>query len=372
MKKKLGIVLAVVATAVISIVSLVGCAKPDTDLKTPTAQTDALMDVQANQADIAIVDGVFAGYTLAQEGNSYDKLTIIELEDFKPEAESYGVAAKKGKTKLMNFINKRLYEIKDTDYKEICKKYGLQSRAVEFAAPTGEWENWKSEIVNNTITIGFTIAPPYGVAAKKGKTKLMNFINKRLYEIKDTDYKEICKKYGLQSRAVEFAAPTGEWENWKSEIVNNTITIGFTIAPPYGMGSNEAPEGFDFDLAKAVFADQGITIKGKVIEWDSKFDELNSNAIDLVWNGMTIRKGFEDKAEISVPYLTNEQVIVARKDKANSYKKIEDLKGCIISVEKGSAGNNEALKIFNTIDNEVFAAWLEKNPEQKTVWEEIK
>ena len=47
MKKKLGIVLAVVATAVISIVSLVGCAKPDTDLKTPTAQTDALMDVQA-------------------------------------------------------------------------------------------------------------------------------------------------------------------------------------------------------------------------------------------------------------------------------------------------------------------------------------
>ena len=99
MKKKLGIVLAVVATAV----SLVGCAKPDTDLKTPTAQTDALMDVQANQADIAIVDGVFAGYTLAQEGNSYDKLTIIELEDFKPEAESYGVAAKKGKTKLMNF-----------------------------------------------------------------------------------------------------------------------------------------------------------------------------------------------------------------------------------------------------------------------------
>ena len=33
MKKKLGIVLAVVATAVISIVSLVGCAKPDTDLK---------------------------------------------------------------------------------------------------------------------------------------------------------------------------------------------------------------------------------------------------------------------------------------------------------------------------------------------------
>ena len=300
MKKKLGIVLAVVATAVISIVSLVGCAKPDTDLKTPTAQTDALMDVQANQADIAIVDGVFAGYTLAQEGNSYDKLTIIEREDFKPEAESYGVAA------------------------------------------------------------------------KKGKTKLMNFINKRLYEIKDTDYKEICKKYGLQSRAVEFAAPTGEWEDWKSEIVNNTITIGFTIAPPYGMGSNEAPEGFDFDLAKAVFADQGITIKGKVIEWDSKFDELNSNAIDLVWNGMTIRKGFEDKAEISVPYLTNEQVIVARKDKANSYKKIEDLKGCIISVEKGSAGNNEALKIFNTIDNEVFAAWLEKNPEQKTVWEEIK
>ncbi len=300
MKKKLGIVLAVVATAVISIVSLVGCAKPDTDLKTPTAQTDALMDVQANQADIAIVDDVFAGYTLAQEGNSYDKLTIIELEDFKPEAESYGVAA------------------------------------------------------------------------KKGKTKLMNFINKRLYEIKDTDYKEICKKYGLQSRAVEFAAPTGEWEDWKSEIVNNTITIGFTIAPPYGMGSNEAPEGFDFDLAKAVFADQGITIKGKVIEWDSKFDELNSNAIDLVWNGMTIRKGFEDKAEISVPYLTNEQVIVARKDKANSYKKIEDLKGCIISVEKGSAGNNEALKIFNTIDNEVFAAWLEKNPEQKTVWEKIK
>lgn len=300
MKKKIGIILAVVATVVISIVSLVGCAKPDTDLKIPDTQTDALMDVQANQADIAIVDGVFAGYTLAQEGNSYDKLAIIELEDFKPESEAYGIAA------------------------------------------------------------------------KKGNTNLINFINKRLYEIKDTDYKEICKKYGLESRAVQFAEPTGEWADWKSEIQNNTITIGFTIAPPYGMGSNEKPEGFDFDLAKAVFKDQGITIKGKEIKWDNKFVELKANNIDLVWNGMTIRKGFENEAEISVPYLTNEQVIVARKDKKDSYKTIENLKGCVISVEKGSAGNSEALKIFNKVDSEVFAAWLEKYPEQKTLWEEVK
>lgn len=298
MKKKIGIALAVVATAVISIVSLVGCAKPVTDLKLVDTQTDALLEVQANTADIAIVDGVMADYTLAQEGNSYDKLTMIDVKGFTPEAESYGVAAKLGNTNLINYINKRLYELNES-----------------------------------------------------GK------------------YMEILKKYGVEGRKVAFTEPTGEWENWKSEIVNNKITIGFTLAPPYGMGSNNKPEGLDFDLAKEVFKDDNITIEGKIINWDDKITELNSNYIDLVWNGMTIRDEFKGKIEVSVPYMKNSQVLVVSKKNAEKFKSIEDLKGYVIVAEKGSAGRNAGMLIFSKVDKETFKEWLTKNPTDKQIWE---
>lgn len=295
MKKKLGMVLAVVATAVIGIVSLVGCAPVATDISLQETQAKALMAAQRNLADCAIVDGVYAGYTLQQEGNSYDKLQIAKIEGFNPEAEFYGVAAKKGETKLMNYINKRLYELSESG-----------------------------------------------------------------------EYMELLNKYGLASRKVDFQEPTGDCEGWENSIINKTITIGFTVAPPYGMGDNDNPSGFDFDLAKKVFGNE-YTIKGKIIEWSKKFTYLGAS-VDLIWNGMTIYEEFKQNVEISVPYMGNEQVIVIRKDLAEKVKTVDDMKDLVIAVETASAGNNEACKIFSTLDKAGFNKWLDKYPEQKATW----
>ena len=46
--------------------------------------------------------------------------------------------------------------------------------------------------------------------------------------------------------------------------------------------------GFDADMAKAFAESLGVNVEFQEITWDYKVEELNSKAIDCVWNGMTL------------------------------------------------------------------------------------
>lgn len=70
MKKKLLTILATTAMAVVTTVSLVACGgTAKYEVKGIPNQIGALMEVQAGQADAAIIDSTMAGYLLSQEGN---------------------------------------------------------------------------------------------------------------------------------------------------------------------------------------------------------------------------------------------------------------------------------------------------------------
>ena len=70
--------------------------------------------------------------------------------------------------------------------------------------------------------------------------------------------------------------------------------------------------GFDADMAKLVAEKLGVDIEFTVINWDNKIMELDSKAIDVVWNGMTLTDEVKNSMECTNPYFNNAQVVVTK------------------------------------------------------------
>ena len=126
-----------------------------------------------------------------------------------------------------------------------------------------------------------------------------------------------------------------------------TVVVGYTIYEPmnYKDASGKLV-GFDTELAEAVFAKLGYKVVFQEIKWESKYTDVNSGAIDCIWNGFTANSKDDDgiaradKVDFSYNYMKNQQVVVVKKD--SGIKTAEDLKGKMGAVEAGSAGESYA------------------------------
>ena len=119
-----------------------------------------------------------------------------------------------------------------------------------------------------------------------------------------------------------------------------TMVIGITdYAPMNYKDDNGEWTGFDTEFAEAVCAKLGVKAEFFVLsDWDQKVNELNSKAIDVVWNGMTITDELKTSMSISDAYVINAQVIVTKAENAEKYTDLESIKNAKIAVETGSAG----------------------------------
>ncbi len=127
--------------------------------------------------------------------------------------------------------------------------------------------------------------------------------------------------------------------NEKEELV-----IGITYFAPMNYLENNELTGFETEFAKAVCKKLGMTAKFQEIKWKSKENELNGNAIDCIWNGMTIDDDRKETMQISVPYMRNKQVAVVLKENAEKYKDLTNLEGVTVVAEAKSAGETVATK----------------------------
>ena len=125
------------------------------------------------------------------------------------------------------------------------------------------------------------------------------------------------------------------------EIKDGKLTIGITIYEPmnyYDENDKTKLVGFDTEFAEAVCAKLGVEAEFVEINWDTKFNELNSGSIDCVWNGMTITDEAKTAASISNPYARNAQVVVMSADALDKYPTVESIADLTVAVEAGSAG----------------------------------
>ena len=141
---------------------------------------------------------------------------------------------------------------------------------------------------------------------------------------------------------------------------DNTLTCGVTIFE----NMNEQDEngnwtGFETEFAQEVGKILGMDVEFQIIDWAQKYNELNSGAIDCVWNGFTANsseKGVKrsDLVDFSYGYMLNQQCVVVKADNIANFASEADLAGKSACVEGGSAGASyaetvtDADKIFST------------------------
>lgn len=129
---------------------------------------------------------------------------------------------------------------------------------------------------------------------------------------------------------------------------DNTLVCGITIIP--GLNEKDADGkwiGFESEFAMAVGEILGMDVEFQEITWSQKFNELNSGAIDCVWNGFTANaeeNGIKrsDLCDFSYGYMLNQQCVVVKTENLSSYTSEADLAGKKCCVEGGSAGDTYA------------------------------
>ena len=119
-----------------------------------------------------------------------------------------------------------------------------------------------------------------------------------------------------------------------------TLVVGMTDFAPMDYKAEGSDEwiGFDADMARAFAEDLGVDIEFVEINWDNKAMELETKAIDVVWNGMTLTEEVKKLMSCSEPYCLNGQVVVVAADVADQYQTTDSLSSLSFAVENGSAG----------------------------------
>ena len=121
-----------------------------------------------------------------------------------------------------------------------------------------------------------------------------------------------------------------------------TLVVGITdFAPMDYKDADGNWIGFDADMAKAFAESLGVDVEFVEIDWDNKVLELNSQAIDCVWNGMTLTDEVTSAMECSNAYCNNAQVVIVPADKAAQYQTVGACADLAFAVEAGSAGEAE-------------------------------
>ena len=120
------------------------------------------------------------------------------------------------------------------------------------------------------------------------------------------------------------------------------LVVGITDFAPMDF-KNDAGEwvGFDADMAKAFAESLGLEVEFIEIDWDNKVLELDSKAVDCIWNGMTLTDEVKSAMQTSNAYCNNAQVVIVPAAVADQYQTVEACADLQFAVEAGSAGKAE-------------------------------
>ena len=151
------------------------------------------------------------------------------------------------------------------------------------------------------------------------------------------------------------------------------LVCGITNFEPMNYKENNEWTGFDTEFAKLVGDKLGMRVVFEEIDWEGKYNELESGAISCIWNGFTANCDDKDgqsrgsKVDFSYGYMLNQQCVIVKKTNAENFKSEEDLKGKDIAAESGSAGETYAKKAKGEGTGDIIAV-----PAQINTFTEVK
>ena len=123
----------------------------------------------------------------------------------------------------------------------------------------------------------------------------------------------------LVSACLSFTACGGA-SDWKAIQEKGYFYCGITYYEPMNyIDENGDLVGFDTEFAQAVAEVLGVEAKFSLIQWGSKYIELNGGAIDCIWNGFTFGNESDgtprsNYVDFTYSYLNNSQCVVTKKN----------------------------------------------------------
>jgi polar amino acid transport system substrate-binding protein len=142
---------------------------------------------------------------------------------------------------------------------------------------------------------------------------------------------------------------------------DETLLIGITNYIPMNyLDENGNWTGFETEFAQEVGRILGYKVEFIEIDWSALITEVNSGTVDAIWNGMSVLPHREEAMDISMQYMRNRTVMVARADEAAYYTTPAGAANAVIVVENGSA-MHVIVSGNETSDNNEFFDTLQDN-----------
>jgi polar amino acid transport system substrate-binding protein len=128
------------------------------------SQMDILLQLNAGNIDVGVMDSIMAGYYMSQDTKYSDSLMIVE--DLELSTEQYGIAARKG-SGLIKMINQALvFLANEGTVDALAEKYGIKSElCIDKNAPyegltASEMSDWNYIQSQEKFIVGYTLFAP--------------------------------------------------------------------------------------------------------------------------------------------------------------------------------------------------------------------
>lgn len=146
-------------------------------------------------------------------------------------------------------------------------------------------------------------------------------------------------------------------DNDGGEETKEKLIVGYTDYAPMNYMEDGKLVGFDTELAEAVAEKLDMDIEFVEINWGKKYLELDSGAINCIWNGFTSNCADDDgvqrsaKVDFSVAYMNNAQCVVVKASEIDNFTSTDDLADKLGAAEDGSAGAGKVAEYVESEEN---------------------
>ena len=136
----------------------------------------------------------------------------------------------------------------------------------------------------------------------------------------------------------------------------NVLRVGVSPSlPPLVFTSNREYRGLEADLARALAADMGKTVRFVEVRWDGLIPALLDGKVDIIMSGMTITQERLMRVNFTRPYVRAGQTVLVRRQDVDRMRLALFSPGTKVGAQKATTGDFYVQQQCPNADRKVFA-----------------